>query len=152
MARYIELAALLAEIESYKDGFCDRNGYLEDSETNGLAYDTLCDLEDSIDTLEIKEVDLEKEIKNYFKGFGKFVSVGIDDCIDIAKHFFELGMQAQSDEKLVEEIYSHLDGIKDTVDRMTSGNFMHNRAAIKFSANTIAKVLELIGIKAQKGE
>jgi hypothetical protein len=35
---------------------------------------------------------------------------------------------------------------------MTSGNFMHNRSAIKFSANTIAKVLELIGIKEQKGE
>lgn len=35
---------------------------------------------------------------------------------------------------------------------MTSGNFMHNRAAIKFSANTIAKVLELMGLKVQKGE
>lgn len=51
-----------------------------------------------------------------------------------------------------EEIYSHLDSIKEIVDRMTSGNFMHNRSAIKFSANTIAKVLELIGIKEQKGE
>lgn len=51
-----------------------------------------------------------------------------------------------------EEIYSHLDSIKDTADRMTSGNFMHNRAAIKLSADIIAKVLELIGIKAQKGE
>lgn len=50
-----------------------------------------------------------------------------------------------------EEIYSHLDSIKDTADRMTSGNFMHNKAAIKFSANTITKVLELIGLKAQKG-
>lgn len=51
-----------------------------------------------------------------------------------------------------EEIYSHLDSIKDTADRMTSGNFMHNKAAIKFSANTIAKVLELMGLKSQKGE
>ena len=67
-----------------------------------------------IDTLEVKEVDLEKE--------------------------------------LVEEIYSHIDSIKDTADRMTSGNFMHHKAAIKFSANTIAKVLELIGLKAQEGE
>lgn len=33
---------------------------------------------------------------------------------------------------------------------MTSCNFTHNKAAIKFSANTITKVLELIGIKAQK--
>ena len=58
--------------------------------------------------------------------------------------------RADLDNDYAEEIYSHLDSIKDTADRMTSGNFMHNRAAIKFSANTIAKVLELMGIKAQK--
>ena len=67
-----------------------------------------------IDTLEVKEVDLDNEY--------------------------------------IEEVYSHLDSIKDTADRMTSGNFMHNKAAIKFSANTIVEVLELMGIKAQKGE
>lgn len=72
--------------------------------------------------------------------------------INFAKHFFELGLKARTDKELVEEVYSHLDSIKDTADRMTSGNFMHNRAAIKFSANTIAKVLELMGLKAQKGE
>jgi uncharacterized protein YbaR (Trm112 family) len=44
------------------------------------------------ENFEVKEVDLEKEINSYFKGFGKFPSVGIDDCIDIAKHFFELGL------------------------------------------------------------
>lgn len=55
-------------------------------------------------------------------------------------------------EDYIEEIYSHIEGIKDTTDRMTSGNFMHHRAAIKFSANTISKVLELMGLKAQKGE
>ena len=54
------------------------------------------------------------------------------------------------DNEYTEEIYSHLDSIKDTADRMTSGNFMHNRAAIKFSANTIAKVLELMGLKRRK--
>lgn len=47
------------------------------------------------ENLEVKEVDLEKEINSYFKGFGKFPSVGIDDCIDIAKHFFELGLKAR---------------------------------------------------------
>ena len=52
----------------------------------------------SIDTLEVKEVNLDKEIESYFKGFGKFPSVGIDDCIDIAKHFYELGLKAQKGE------------------------------------------------------
>lgn len=56
------------------------------------------------------------------------------------------------DNDLLEEVYSHLDDIKDTADRMTSGNFMHHRAAIKYSANVIKKVLGLICLKAQKGE
>jgi|GEM_PF-4785327 len=60
--------------------------------------------------------------------------------------------EANFDNDLFEEVYSHLDDIKDTADRMTSGNFMHHRAAIKFSANVIEKVLGLIGLKAQKGE
>ena len=51
-----------------------------------------------LDTLEVKEVNLEKEIESYFKGFGKFASVGIDDCIDIAKYFFELGLKVQKGE------------------------------------------------------
>ena len=60
--------------------------------------------------------------------------------------------EANFDNDLFEEVYSHLDDIKDTADRMTSGNFMHHRAAIKYSANVIEKVLGLIGLKAQKGE
>jgi len=57
MKQYIDKAAVVAEIEKYKDSFCDRNGYLENSETNGLAYDTLCELENSIDSLEVKEIN-----------------------------------------------------------------------------------------------
>ena len=116
-----------------------------------------------LDTLEVKEVDLEKIINDYFKDW-KFdeeldimvkpnnYSVTFDDIKEVAKHFFELGLKIRIDKELVEEVYSHIDSIKDTADRMTSGNFMHNRAVIKFSANTIAKVLELMGLKAQKGE
>ena len=55
-------------------------------------------------------------------------------------------------DEYIEEIYSHVDAIRDTADRMTSGNFMHHRAAIKFSANVIGQVLGLIGLKRQKGE
>ena len=79
----------MAEIESYKNSFCDRNGYLENSETNGLAYDTLCELEDSIDTLGVKEVDLEKEFDKCCEDYI------FDDEWDvyIAKHFFKLGLK-----------------------------------------------------------
>ena len=57
------------------------------------AKNELFELKCFIDTIEVKEVDQDEEIENYFKGFGKFPSVGIDDCIDIAKHFFELGLK-----------------------------------------------------------
>lgn len=52
-------------------------------------------------------------------------------------------LEVRTDNELVEEVYSHLDSIKETTDRMTSGDFIYNKAAIKFSANTITKVLEL---------
>ena len=108
-------------------------------------YRKLLDILQFLDTLEVKEVDLEKEWREFLKDG----DVGLKE---IAIHFFELGIQLQFDKELVEEICSHLDDIKDTADRMTSGNFMHHRAAIKFSANVIEKVLGLIGLKAQKGE
>jgi len=79
MARLIDIDALVAEIKGYKDSFCDRNGYLEDSETNGLAYDTLCELEDSINALEVKEVDLEKDVRQiislYYEGIKYYEDV-----------------------------------------------------------------------------
>ena len=131
-----------------------RNLWKEDDGKNSehrICYNkALQDVQCEIDTLEVKEVDLDT---NFGVCWGEYCDCGgnINDY-KVAKHFFELGMAARTDKELVEEVYSHLDGIKDTADRMTSGNFMHNRAAIKFSANTIAKVLELMGLKAQKGE
>ena len=141
MSNLIDKSTLVAEIKRrmnywhFKSGLI-RASYAEEEDREILSF---------LDTLEVKEVDLEKEWKEFLKDG----DVGFKE---IAKHFFELGLKAQFDKELVEEIYSHIDSIKDTADRMTSGNFMHNRAAIKFSANTIAKVLELIGLKAQKGK
>ena len=63
MEQYISKSAVIAEIESYKNSFCDRNGYLENSETNGLAYDTLCELENSIDSLEVMDDPYEQCIQ-----------------------------------------------------------------------------------------
>jgi hypothetical protein len=98
MTHLIDKNALVALIESYKDNFCDRNGYLEDSETNGLAYDTLCDLEDSIDTLEVKEVDLEKHLKEDIEDiFFDLDGIAVEDVKDIARHFFELGLKAKGE-------------------------------------------------------
>ena len=62
----------------------------------GAQHYELMSLIQYINTLEVKEVGLNEEIESYFKGFGRFASVGIDDCIDIAKHFFELGMKVSN--------------------------------------------------------
>ena len=166
MTEYISKSALVAEMdrrleELYKllpNASDVENGTITISEAcNTGKYTALESFEDYVDTLEVKEVDLEKETKKWWKerlhlNPENQLWMDAHQSIVFAKHFFELGLQVRTDKELVEEAYSHLDSIKDTADRMTSGNFMHNRAAIKFSANTIAKVLELIGLKAQKGE
>lgn len=45
------------------------------------------------------------------------------------------------------EIYAHLESIIENADRMTSGNFMHNRAGIKLSAKIVIARLQELGIK-----
>ena len=90
MTQYIDKSALVAEIwkrrnKHFNFGGSPSSEYChEDDEILGI-----------INTLEVKEVDLNEEIESYFKGFGKFPSVGIDDYIDIAKHFFELSLKTQ---------------------------------------------------------
>jgi len=68
------------------------------------AYGTLGLLLDIIDTLEVKEVDLEKELiewhKEHFKKGGTFIGksgfyLTNNSQMDIAKHFFELGLKAR---------------------------------------------------------
>ena len=72
MAQYINKSAVMAEIESYINSFCDRNGNLEDIETNGLTYETLYDLKNSIDTLEVKEIheDIDVDLNPLFEELG----------------------------------------------------------------------------------
>lgn len=96
MEQYIPKSALVEKIERIKlilgNPFCLNNT----AKASWVARKDVCeDLLSFINSTEVKEVDLDEEIENYFKGFGKFPSVGIDDCIDIAKYFFVLGLKAQ---------------------------------------------------------
>jgi hypothetical protein len=154
MEQYISKSAVLREIERLKadalqkKSQCKRSGLERIMHQIG-AYNKILS---SINTLEVNTVNFTKELQTFSMDLATKVNDGNwdKDIAVTAKHFFEFGLKARTDKELVEEVYSHLDSIKDTADRMTSGNFMHNRAAIKFSANTIAKVLELMGLKAQK--
>ena len=98
MARLIDIDALVAEIEKMRD-----KAYPQSDWNRG--YTTSCEkILSLIDTLEVKEVDLEKEIQQH-----------INDCLDIkfpttdtkiiakdveytARKFFELGLKAQKGE------------------------------------------------------
>ncbi len=96
MEQYIPKAALVAEIKRLIRA---NELYLSEPETDEIrfqkvgAYSVLNDLLHSIDTLEVKEVDLEKEIKRWKNEHGVY---GMDDLDFIfAKHFYELGLKAQ---------------------------------------------------------
>lgn len=108
MKQYIDKAALVAEIEKLKEEYAlcpTRNNY-EDGLKEGrlIGYK---DVLNKINTLEVKEIDLEKELKNLddtlfdldgvaVKGATSYLTV--EDVKDIAKHFFELGLKTRKGE------------------------------------------------------
>jgi hypothetical protein len=104
MTQYIGKDALLAEIDRQKIG------YNVDGK-HSIEYDTTRKILNIIDTIEVKDVDLEKEIKesiidewcdewsgdvgNWIRYRRGTTSMTIEDVKDIAKHFFELGLKTQ---------------------------------------------------------
>lgn len=98
--KLIELDALVAEIERL-EGSLSPNFYEYDYDA--AKVELLEKIEKFLDTLEVKEVDLEKHLKEdiedvFFdlngvavKGATHYLTV--EDVKDIAKHFFELGTQ-----------------------------------------------------------
>jgi len=70
-------------------------------------YQLCKQIKDKINTLEVKEVDLEKEIDKWWWGktwqtYG--MAINPNDIRDFAKHFFELGMQQSKNYNNNEEI------------------------------------------------
>jgi hypothetical protein len=83
MVQYIDKSALVAEIKRrIKE---HHSGYLV----------CLKDILSFVDTLEVKEVNLDKEIDLVEDKYHGFESSSRADIINIAKHFFELGLKAQ---------------------------------------------------------
>lgn len=98
MAKYIEKAALVAEIKRYKHKADERlkmkNRTLSE-DMKDLALQNLCgNLLHFIDTLEVKEVNLDFENELY-KAFGQIKDFTLG--MRIAKHFFELGLKAKEE-------------------------------------------------------
>lgn len=96
MAQYIDKDALVAEIGEAIDGSApshDQQCSWEDGYYCGLYK-----VKSIIDNLEVKEVDLAKEIDevihNYKLNNHRHTSICAPDIEWIAKHFFELGLKA----------------------------------------------------------
>ena len=106
MAHLINKDAVVAEIEKRIKEIDEIGTYLS---PKGVLTNLLCRL----DTLEVKEVDLEKEIDNFYGMYRKngktYLIEDNEECVDwkvdcnpnfekaFAKHFFELGLKAQKE-------------------------------------------------------
>lgn len=98
MKQYIDKSALIVEIEKMKLYTMDEHMNYYSAEAQG-EYNALSKLESFIVTLEVKEVDLEKEYKKFVEEDPVY-SMLVNGIVGkaIAKHFFELGLKAQKGE------------------------------------------------------
>ena len=87
--KLIDKAAVIAEINRVL------NSYDPNEITSGRY--ALVDLRDFLDTLEVKEVSLKKEMENWIESNQD--SAGFYDNIEFAKHFFELGIKAKGEQQ-----------------------------------------------------
>ena len=101
MEQYIPKSALVAEIERHISAI-DNCPKFTDTQIVVLEGNkvVLLKLLSFLDTLEVKEVDLEKEIQDIFQkyknGYNGLIICNKTDFSLIAKHFFELGMSVSN--------------------------------------------------------
>ena len=82
--KLIDKGALVAEIERR------RRYHLDLTEYNSGYKNALIDILSFLDTLEVKEVDLEKELKHLIGNVGQCDR-------KLAKYFFELGLKTKGE-------------------------------------------------------
>jgi hypothetical protein len=92
MEQYISKSALTAEIERRKQKLLDHIICERDKEFVCRTAHQLNRIIDFIDTLEVKEVDWEKEVNDYGYHYDYVSIADRKELVDFAKHFFELGM------------------------------------------------------------
>lgn len=95
--KLIDKDALVAEIERLKNIYND-----EDDIHDVAKYNILIDILDFLDTLEVKEVDVNKEISQFIAA--NFEKAKIGHKISLrrtARHFFELGLKEKQENNVI---------------------------------------------------
>lgn len=93
MAQYIEKSAIVAEIEKRRRDW--RYGSSIEAKYKREECD---DILSFLDTLEVKDVDLDNELDFVKDAYYYFTSDERSSMKKVAKHFFELGLKAQKGE------------------------------------------------------
>lgn len=107
MEQYIPKSDLVAEIEGLKERYalCPAHNNYEEGLKEGRLIGYI-DALDKINSMEVKEVDLNREIQNAlpskycWSGDGESVYSEQQMC-DFAKYFFELGIKAKEERRIV---------------------------------------------------
>jgi len=95
MEQYIPKSAVVAEIDRLENKL-----YYEPENFKDVGAKMALDsLKSSLETIEVKEVDLEKELDSMITPELKFHKA-LPSLFDVAKHFFELGLKAQKGEEV----------------------------------------------------
>jgi uncharacterized protein YbaR (Trm112 family) len=120
MTQYIDKAALVAEIEKLLAFYSKE---IEDNKEDPWAMniakrDLLQEILSFLNTLEVKEVDLEKELDSMITPELKFHKA-LPSLFDVSKHFFELGLRSTITEEDCKLIWN----IGDEIPCMTEEEF-----------------------------
>ena len=92
MTHLIDRDALVAEIDRLENKL-----YYEPENFKDVGAKMALDsLKSSLDTLEVKEVDLNKSLTGFIGRYAYENGGEYPSAIDIAKHFFELGMSVSN--------------------------------------------------------
>lgn len=98
MTQYIDKSALVAEIEKRIEEY--KSMKIDSSYYDGMIASLEFLRDEFIDTLEVKEVDLDRELsyKDYKSFFKKYPNLsddwGFEEAWTFAQYFFELGLKA----------------------------------------------------------
>lgn len=98
MTQYIDKDVVVAEIEDKIKEYTRRgeeSDFLQDGNAKywGGVLSCLNEIHSYLNTLEVKEVDLGEEIDKWYNTVG--IPVTADALKETARHFFELGLNAQ---------------------------------------------------------